>query len=203
MARCVVDLHAGGYNGEAVERDVRGKVVRLDLAHANCAADARDLVHVLGVVEKIGILANELLVRLEVNDVNLVEPNERHKEAEINPAEALAVAGEVALLGEELLHLVESIEQSSDRVLVRSLRLGEAAPVHAVVNVIVDDVVVQPRTVLLQISRVEVDRGVLRKVVERGIEDTKDVGGLVGHDLLLELVPQNRGAVLPSSVLHM
>jgi hypothetical protein len=71
----VVDVGACWDNPVGVYRRVASVVVFPDVLHLHRAADARDLIDVLGVVEKVWVLPEELLVAFEVNSINLSKKN--------------------------------------------------------------------------------------------------------------------------------
>ena len=67
----VVDVGARRDNPIGVYRWVASIVVLPHVLHVQRAADARDLVDILGVVEQVWVFPQELLVAFEVNSINL------------------------------------------------------------------------------------------------------------------------------------
>lgn len=67
----VVDVGASGDNPVGVYGRMASVVVLPDVLHVDSAADARDLVDVLGVVEQVWVFSQELLVAFEVNGIDL------------------------------------------------------------------------------------------------------------------------------------
>jgi hypothetical protein len=67
----VVDTGARRDDPVGVYGGVASIVVLPDVLHVHCAADARDLIDVLGVVEQVRVFPEELLVAIEVNGINL------------------------------------------------------------------------------------------------------------------------------------
>jgi hypothetical protein len=67
----VVDVGSSGDNPVWVYGRMASVVVLPDVFHVDGAADAGDLVYVLGVVEQVWVLPQQLLVALEVNGVDL------------------------------------------------------------------------------------------------------------------------------------
>jgi len=67
----VVDVGARRDNPIGVYRWVASIVVLPDVLHVQRAADARDLVDILGVVEQVWVFPQELLVAFEANSINL------------------------------------------------------------------------------------------------------------------------------------
>jgi hypothetical protein len=71
MWSIVVDIGACGDNPVRVYGWMASVVVLPYVLHIDRAADARNLVDVLGVIEQVRVFPDELLVALEVNSINL------------------------------------------------------------------------------------------------------------------------------------
>ena len=71
MSGIVVDVGASGDNPVGVYRRMASVVVLPDVLHVNAAANARDLVDVLGVVEQVWVFPQRLLVAFEVDGIDL------------------------------------------------------------------------------------------------------------------------------------
>lgn len=69
----------------------------LDMVHIDSSSDAGNLEQILRVVEQVGVLTDELLVGFEVDDVDLVEADQGHEQANVGLGEF--VASNVPLLG--------------------------------------------------------------------------------------------------------
>jgi hypothetical protein len=67
----VVDVGSSGDNPVGVYRWMASVVVLPDVFHVNGAANARDLVDVLGVVEQVWVFPQQLLVAFEVDGIDL------------------------------------------------------------------------------------------------------------------------------------
>ena len=189
----VVDRLAHGDDAEGVDGRMAPVVMVLDMVHVDGATNGGVLEQILRVVEEVWVLADELLVGLEVDDVDLVEADERHEQADVGLREL--IAGNVALLGENLFALVQRREQLVEGLLVGLLHGGEAAAVDAVVDGVVGPAV-DLFDVALQGLGVHVHLRMLRNVVELVVEHLGDLGALVVDDALRLRVQQHRDGVL-------
>lgn len=136
-------------------------------------------------------------VALEMLHVHGVEAHDGRVQPYIGLGDLVAEVEGARGFCEVCLGAIEAREQFAHVVLVCLLGGGEARLVHAVV-----DVVVRPGVCLVDFVaeplRVQVDVAVGRlelfgqQVVELGVQHTDDLGGLVGHDGLLLLVPEDR-----------
>mmetsp|Transcript_8982 Transcript_8982/g.39525 ORF Transcript_8982/g.39525 Transcript_8982/m.39525 type:complete len:307 (-) Transcript_8982:74-994(-) len=131
---------------------------------------------------------DELLVRLEVHHVHLVEPHERREKPDVRLGQH--VAGYVPLLTQNIFAPVQTAEQFGHRGVVRPLRRRESALVHAVV-----DAVVHPLIDLVdggpERLGVQVQLLVRGDCVELRVEVADDLAALVAHDRVRLLVPQD------------
>mmetsp|Transcript_20721 Transcript_20721/g.58992 ORF Transcript_20721/g.58992 Transcript_20721/m.58992 type:complete len:230 (+) Transcript_20721:99-788(+) len=186
-----VDAWPNRHDAERVDGRVRAVVVLLDVVHVHGLRDAVQLVDLARVVDEVGVVRDALLVALEVAVVHLVKAHERDEETDVGLGDLVA-AGDVALLGQDVLGAIEARENISDCLLVRLLRLREAGAVDAVVDLRVDPLV--DRVDLLARSlRVEVQVLVLGgQLVELLAEHADDLRALVGHDLAQLVVIENR-----------
>lgn len=182
-------------NTGGVDRRMTTIVVILNMVHIDSPTDTWNLKQLLGVIEQIGILTNQLLVRLEVNKVNLIKPDERHEQANISFSQL--ISSNVLLLGQNLLTLVQRCKELVERFLVRLLLGGEPTTVHAVV-----DRIVSPTVYLFnagfQMLRVEIHLGMLRYLVELVVEHFGDLRAFIVDDPVSSAIPQDRHGVLAS-----
>lgn len=175
-------------NAEGVDGRMAAVVMLLDMVHVDSATDAGVLEQIFRVVEQVGILADELLVSLEVDDVDLIEADQGHEQADVGLREL--IAGDVALLGENLLALVQRREELVEGLLVGLLHGGEAAAVDAVVDGVVGPAV-DLLDVGLEVLGVHVHLRVLGDVVELVVEHLGDLGAFIVDDPLRLRVPQH------------
>lgn len=197
MRSVKIDLESLGDDSEGVDLLVALEVVVLDVVHVdgalNTAAGTGELVELASEAEDVGIFGQSLLVGLEVDDVDGVETNESGEEANVSLGDG--GTSEVAGLGEDGLDLVQMIEQSVESLLVSLLRLGKSAAVDTVVDVGVD-----PGVQLVDLRAkglgVQVERRVLRQVVELIVEHANDLRRLVVHDALGLLVIKDGDSVV-------
>jgi hypothetical protein len=136
-----------------VDLVVRAVVVALDLVEVHGLAEAGGLEQVTGVGPERRHLGEFRAVALEVPVVRGVEAHQGGEEADIRLGEL--VTDEIALVREPGLEPVETVEEPVVRRLVRVLAGREAALVHAVVDV-VEDEVGDLVDLVAQVQRIEV-----------------------------------------------
>jgi hypothetical protein len=66
-----VSIRPNGHYPELVDSWMATIVMLLDVVHVDCIPNRLDLKQLFGVVEQVGVLANQLLVTLEVYNINL------------------------------------------------------------------------------------------------------------------------------------
>lgn len=71
MRRGVVNGVPQGNDAKGVNRWMTAIVMLLDVVHVHCWRHSGDLVHILEVVEHVGVFTNKLLVALEMNNIHL------------------------------------------------------------------------------------------------------------------------------------
>lgn len=108
----------------------------LDLLEVDGVAEPGGLEQIAGVAPECGEVCEALTIALEVRVVDRVEPDERREQSYVRLCDP--VSHEIAAGREALLDRVECGEEAVERLLVRSLSACEAAPVHAVVDLRVD-----------------------------------------------------------------
>lgn len=98
VVRCgVVNLLPHRNDTEWVDGRMTPIIMVLDMVHIDSSSDAGNLEQILRVVEQVGVLTDELLVGFEVDDVDLVEADQGHEQANVGLGEF--VASNVPLLG--------------------------------------------------------------------------------------------------------
>ena len=107
-------------------------------------------------------------VGLKVHGVYLVKAHKRDEETNIGFRYGV-ITGDVPLLLQHIIHLVERFRQFLDGLIVRFLRFGKAASVHAIVEVGVHPFV-DGVNCLAQFRWVQVQVGIGGKLVEFTIE---------------------------------
>ena len=174
------------------------EVALLDLEQINSSryfstSSSLKLINVASKSKEIWVLNETLLVGLEVDHVSRVEANERHKEADISFSDSRA--SEVARLGENGFGLFQMFEQFVVCFFVSLLAFGESTSIHAIVDVGVD-----PRVQFLylraQMLGIQIQRRVLRQVVELLVEHANDIGRLVVYDALGDLIVKDGNSVV-------
>src|SRR5690606_23554782 len=201
---------AEGDDSGRVDLLLQPVVVLLDLLEVDRVAEAGGLEQVARVGPQHRHLGELLPVALEVTVVDGVEPHERDPQPDVGLGDG--VPDEVAAGGEPLGQRVEAREERPVGLLVGGLAPREAALVHAVVDVVVDDLVdlVDLGPVLLRVQvggalavvgaplGLEVEGELLEVVGQRlaggDLDDGRDghpavvvrVGGLVGLAQVLD-----------------
>lgn len=197
MRSVKINVEAFGDDSEGVDLLVALVVVMLDVVHVDGVLDGSalvlELVHVAGEGEDVGILGESLLVGLEVNNIDGVETDESSEETHISLSDS--GSSEVASLGEDGLDLVQMLEQSVECLIVGRLSLSKSATVDTVVDVGVDPSV-QLLNLRAQRLGVQIQRRILRQVVELIVEHADDLGRLVVDDALGLLIVKNGDSVV-------
>lgn len=75
MGRSIVNIWTLWDDSKWIDGWMTSIVMLLNVLHVNCTAHARDLENVFGVIEYIWIFAQQLLIALEVNSVDLQKPS--------------------------------------------------------------------------------------------------------------------------------
>mmetsp|Transcript_4782 Transcript_4782/g.10540 ORF Transcript_4782/g.10540 Transcript_4782/m.10540 type:complete len:204 (+) Transcript_4782:51-662(+) len=177
-----------------IQGGMRGEVVHLDVPHVNRLAHAWCLIDVPAICQESGVVVLDgPLVRLEVDDVDLVKADEGHEEPKIHPSEL--AASDVALLRQNRFCLVQVLKEALHCLIISLLRLGKATSVDAIVDVMVDPLVGSLGSVC-QVSREEVEVSRLCPLLELAVEHLEDFGRLVVDNDALLLVPEHWGRVL-------
>src|SRR6056297_141304 len=124
VVRCrEVQVRTDGDDTLRVERVVAAVVVLRDVVHVDRLGDARELVQFLQVVPEVRVVDDAAAVALEVGVVDGVEADERDEHRDVSLGQH--GAGEVALVGEHVLPVVQRVEQFGHGLLVGGLRAGE------------------------------------------------------------------------------
>jgi hypothetical protein len=111
-------------------------VAPLDLVDPHRLADARPLVDLPDKAGNVGIIRETTDVAFEGAVIGGVEANERHESADVGLGEIFA--SDVAVLRQMRFELVERREDAERRFLIGRLLLGEAGPIDAIVERVVD-----------------------------------------------------------------
>ncbi len=109
----------------------------LDLHEVDGVAEAGCLEQIARIGPQRREVRQPVPVALEVPVVDGIEPDERGEQAHIGLGDGLA--HEIALRPDAFLEPVEAGEEPIEGLVVGLLRTGETAPVHAVVDVLVDE----------------------------------------------------------------
>ena len=119
-------------DGVPVEVRMAAVVMGFDLLHVNGLPYAHHLVQILAIPEQRRRVGHRPDVALEVDGVYLVKSNQRDEETEIGLSQGRTA--QVPMLPQVSLDLVERYCKVIKGIVVRFLRHGEAAPVHAIVE---------------------------------------------------------------------
>lgn len=102
----------------------------LDVTHVDYALDDGVLIKLSHVVANIRVRGNKLSIGLEIYNVDLVESNQRHEQADVQSVQALVVEN-VSLGSQYGLNSVEGVKQLLKSGRVCTLRFRKPALIHA------------------------------------------------------------------------
>lgn len=172
-------------------------VVILDVLKLGRLAERRDIpIQIPQPLVQVGVAGADVSdVTLEVLHVDRVETDDGGVQPHIGLCDLVAEIERTlgAGAGQVGFRSVQRLEELQDVLLVRLLGGREAGLVHSVVDVVVRpgvcvfDLGRERRRVQVEVGRFELGR---QEVVELRVQHANDLGGFVGHDGLLLLVPE-------------
>ncbi len=128
----LLDVRTTWHNRVIVESRVGGVIVLFDMLHVDRLAYTLRLIEIAGVVEDLRVLTDELLISLEVECVDLIEPNQSSEQFDIG--ESNFITTEESRFREIGLQSIQMSEKILNSQIISLLGLGEPTPVPSIID---------------------------------------------------------------------
>lgn len=150
--------------------------------HIQSSSYPRNLINISTIIQQIRILMYHFLIRFEINDIDLIKPDQSYPQSNITQSQL--ISSQIPRFAQSFLRLIQLFKQILHSIIISILTLSKSASINTIINIIIY-IRVNLTLNFLQIFRIQIQIRILSKLIKFTIKHLNNLRRFIIYNLFI------------------